>query len=87
MTAVDDNAAQNTALATYLQNQASDQSSRAALVQQAQAAYQQLQTDIAGWATMTTAQKMDATLRTMQTLATAMQVEKLIAQIMQRGGN
>ena len=69
------------------QAQHQDITSRATLVQQAVSAYQQLQSDISGWPTMTTAQKMDATLRTMQTLALAMQVEKLIAQIMQRQGN
>lgn len=87
MTAADDNAAQDTALATYLQAQAGDRSTRAALVQQAQAAYQQLQTDITAWPGLTTTQKLDAVLRTMQALALAMQVEAVMARMIQRGGN
>ena len=67
--------------------QAQDIGNRAALVQQATTAYQQLQSDITGWAGMTTAQKLDAVLRTMQALSLAMQAEKLIAQIMQRRGS
>lgn len=65
-------------------DQEQDVTSRAALVQQAQAAYQALQADIAGWATMTTAQRQAATLRAMQALATTMQVVGIVARIMQR---
>lgn len=65
-------------------DQEQDVSQRATLIQTAQAQYQQLQTDIAGWGTYTTAQKQAATLNTMNALATTMQVVRLVARIMIR---
>lgn len=61
-----------------------DVSQRATLVATAQTQYQQLQTDIANWGTYTTAQRMTATLNTMNALATTMQVVRLVARIMVR---
>ena len=57
---------------------------RATLIQTAQARYQQLQTDIAGWGSYTTAQKQAATLNTMNAVATTMQIVRLVARIMIR---
>ena len=65
-------------------DQEQDIGQRATLIQTAQAQYQQLQTDIANWGTYTTAQRMTATLNTMNALATTMQVVRLVARIMIR---
>ena len=65
-------------------DQEQDVSQRATLIQTAQARYQQLQTDIAGWGSYTTAQKQAATLNTMNAVATTMQIVRLVARIMIR---
>ncbi|HET8627453.1 MAG TPA: hypothetical protein VFL91_08535 [Thermomicrobiales bacterium] len=65
-------------------DQEQDVSQRATLIQTAQAQYQQLQTDIAGWGSYTTAQKQAATLNTMNAVATTMQIARMIARIMTR---
>ena len=67
-------------------DQEQDVTSRAALIQQAQAAFQTLQADIAGWATMTAAQRQAATLRAMQALATTMQCLAVVVRMLQRSG-
>lgn len=65
-------------------DQEQDIGQRATLIQTAQARYQQLQTDIAGWGSYTTAQKQAATLNTMNAVATTMQIVRLVARIMIR---